>query len=91
MPHNRRADDLETRNPRRGRVTYRPGGQGRSSMQGVVEAAATDRLGEIAVAVWKAYAAGGLSDEQAQTLDGLLNARRAQLDQFLQRSSPSRS
>ena len=41
-----------------------------------VEAATPDRLGEVASAVWKAYGAGGLTDEQAEQLDGLLNARR---------------
>lgn len=45
-------------------------------MRRAVEAAAADRLGEVAGAIWKAYAAGGLTDEQAEQLDGLLNARR---------------
>lgn len=45
-------------------------------MRRAVEAAANDRLGEVAAAVWKAYGAGGLTDEQAEQLDGLLNARR---------------
>ena len=45
-------------------------------MRRAVEAAAPDRLGEVASAVWKAYGAGGLTDEQAEQLDGLLNARR---------------
>jgi hypothetical protein len=41
-----------------------------------VEAAAPDRLGEVAGAIWKAYGAGGLTDAQAEQLDGLLTARR---------------
>jgi len=41
-----------------------------------VQAAATDRLGDVASAVWKAYGAGGLTDAEAEQLDGLLNARR---------------
>ena len=45
-------------------------------MRRAVEAAAPDRLGEVAGAIWKAYGAGGLTDEQAEQLDGLLNARR---------------
>lgn len=45
-------------------------------MRRAVEAAAHDRLGEVAAAVWRAYGAGGLTDEQAEQLDGLLNARR---------------
>jgi hypothetical protein len=45
-------------------------------MRRAVEAAAVDRLGEVAAAVWQAYGAGGLTDEQAEQLDGLLNARR---------------
>ena len=45
-------------------------------MRQAVEAAATDRLGEVATAIWKAFGAGGLTEAQAETLDGLLNARR---------------
>ena len=45
-------------------------------MRRAVEAAAVDRLGEVAAAMWQAYGAGGLTDEQAEQLDGLLNARR---------------
>jgi hypothetical protein len=45
-------------------------------MRRAVEATAVDRLGEVAAAVWRAYSAGGLSDEQAEQLDGLLAARR---------------
>ncbi|MCJ2067955.1 hypothetical protein MKK75_03880 [Methylobacterium sp. J-030] len=45
-------------------------------MRRACEAAAVDRLGEVAAAVWKAYGAGGLTDEQAEQLDGLLSARR---------------
>ncbi len=45
-------------------------------MRAAVEAAALDRLGDVAAAVWKAYGAGGLTDEQAEQLDSLLNARR---------------
>ncbi len=45
-------------------------------MRRAVEAAAPDRLGDVAGAIWKAYGAGGLTDEQAEQLDGLLNARR---------------
>lgn len=45
-------------------------------MRRAVQAAAPDRLGEVASAIWKAYGAGGLTDEQAEQLDGLLNARR---------------
>ena len=45
-------------------------------MRRAVEAAAPDRLGEVASAIWKAYGAGGLTDEQAEQLEGLLNARR---------------
>ncbi|MGH1591782.1 hypothetical protein ACRBEV_29590 [Methylobacterium phyllosphaerae] len=46
-------------------------------MRRAVEAAAPDRLGEVASAVWQAYGAGGLTDAEAEQLDGLLNARRA--------------
>ena len=45
-------------------------------MRQAVEAAALDRLGEVAAAIWKAFGAGGLTEAQAETLDGLLNARR---------------
>ena len=45
-------------------------------MRRACEAAAADRLGEVATAMWKAYGAGGLTDAQAEQLDGLLNARR---------------
>lgn len=45
-------------------------------MRRAVEAAAPDRLGDVAAAVWKAYGAGGLTDAEAEQLDGLLNARR---------------
>ena len=45
-------------------------------MQRAVEAAAPDRLGEIAAAMWQAYGAGGLTDAEAEQLDALLNARR---------------
>jgi hypothetical protein len=45
-------------------------------MRRAVEAAAPDRLGEVASAVWQAYGAGGLTDDEAEQLDGLLNARR---------------
>ncbi|MCJ2137335.1 hypothetical protein MKK69_25365 [Methylobacterium sp. J-026] len=45
-------------------------------MRTAVEAAALDRLGDVAAAVWKAYGAGGLTDAEAEQLDGLLNARR---------------
>ncbi len=41
-----------------------------------IQAAAPERLGDVATAVWKAYGAGGLTDEQAEKLDELLNARR---------------
>ncbi|MGT2481761.1 hypothetical protein ACU4GR_29605 [Methylobacterium oryzae CBMB20] len=41
-----------------------------------VQAAAPDRLGEVASAIWQAYGAGGLTDAEAEQLDGLLNARR---------------
>ncbi|MFB0490074.1 hypothetical protein ABIE45_002660 [Methylobacterium sp. OAE515] len=41
-----------------------------------VQAAAPDRLSSVVSAVWKAYDAGGLTDQQAEQLDGLLNARR---------------
>jgi hypothetical protein len=45
-------------------------------MRRAVEAAAPDRLGEVVSAVWKAYGAGGLTEVEAEQLDGLLNARR---------------
>jgi hypothetical protein len=45
-------------------------------MRQAVEAAALDRLGEVATAIWKAFGAGGLTEAQAETLDALLNARR---------------
>ncbi|MCJ2116700.1 hypothetical protein MKK65_08980 [Methylobacterium sp. J-001] len=45
-------------------------------MRRAVEATAPDRLGEVAAAVWKAYGAGGLTDAEAEQLDGLLAARR---------------
>jgi len=45
-------------------------------MRSAVEAAALDRLGEVTTAVWKAYGAGGLTDTEAEQLDGLINARR---------------
>lgn len=45
-------------------------------MRRAVEAAAPDRLSEVAAALWKAYGAGGLTDAEAEQLDGLLNARR---------------
>lgn len=45
-------------------------------MRRAVEAAPPDKLGDVATAIWKAYGAGGLTDEQAEELDGLLNARR---------------
>lgn len=45
-------------------------------MRLAIGATAVDRLGEVAAAVWQAYGAGGLSDEQAEQLDGLLAARR---------------
>lgn len=41
-----------------------------------VQAAAPDRLGDVAAAIWKAYSASGLTDQQAEQLDALLNARR---------------
>jgi len=45
-------------------------------MRAAVEAAALDRLGDVAAAIWKAFGAGGLTEAQAEQLDGLLNARR---------------
>ncbi|GAB6971929.1 hypothetical protein JCM16408A_26770 [Methylobacterium phyllosphaerae] len=45
-------------------------------MRRAIEAAAPDRLGEVVTAVWKAYGAGGLTDAEAEQLEGLLNARR---------------
>ena len=45
-------------------------------MRRAVEAAAADRLDKVAAALWQAYGAGGLSDEQAEELDGLLASRR---------------
>ena len=45
-------------------------------MRRAVEAAAPDRLGDVAGAVWKAFGAGGLTEAEAEQLDGLLNARR---------------
>lgn len=45
-------------------------------MQRAVEAAAPDRLGDVAAAIWKAYGAGGLTDEQVEQLDSSLSARR---------------
>lgn len=44
-------------------------------MQRAVQAAAPARLGEVASAIWKAYGAGGLTDEQATQLDELLQSR----------------
>jgi hypothetical protein len=41
-----------------------------------VQAAAPDRLNDVVSAIWKAYGAGGLTDEQVEQLDALLNARR---------------
>lgn len=46
-------------------------------MRRAVKAAASDRLGDVAMAIWKAYGAGGLTDEQAEHLDSLLATRRA--------------
>lgn len=45
-------------------------------MRAAVEAAAPDRLATVASAMAQAYGAGGLTDEQYETLDGLLAARR---------------
>jgi hypothetical protein len=45
-------------------------------MRAAVEAAALDRLGDVAASVWKAYGARGgrLRDAEAKQLDGLLNS-----------------
>lgn len=45
-------------------------------MRAAVEAAAPDRLATVASAMAQAYGAGGLSDAEYDTLDGLLAARR---------------
>ena len=44
-------------------------------MRRAVEGAERHRLPDVAAAIWKAYGAGGLTDEQAELLDGLLRAR----------------
>lgn len=53
-------------------------------MRRAIEAAAPARLGEVTSAIWKAYGAGGLTDEQAGQLDELLRAR-----QGVARAAPS--
>ena len=40
------------------------------------QATAPDRLGDVVSAVWKAFGAGGLTEKQAEELDGLISARR---------------
>ncbi|TXN54062.1 hypothetical protein [Methylobacterium sp. WL2] len=45
-------------------------------MRAAIEAAAPDRLATVASAMAQAYGAGGLTDEQYETLDGLLAIRR---------------
>ena len=46
-------------------------------MQRAVQAAAPGRLAEVTSAIYQAYGAGGLTDEQVEQLDGILQARQS--------------